>query len=262
MSRRSLPPEHLCALAGRFGLALGLTRGRCLVCGIPALRSAERLPRLCPECLALLAPRVAGFCPLCGEMERDAAASIRPCRVCQQRAAGQFRTLPWQGFCFYGEYFGPLRACILAFKMRGRLGLGCLLQGLMLEGWRRNSWRLARPELIVPVPLHPQRLRMRGFNQSVELARPVARKLKLPLALCVLRRVRHTIPQFQLDPSQRASNIRGAFAADAARVASRRVLLVDDIMTTGATLEECASVLRMAGASRVDVMVLARTARQ
>jgi len=253
--RPAAAADPLRLLAGRCGLL----QRRCLLCCEPA-EPADGL-QLCADCQELLAPCGGGFCPHCGEMQPDTAAAPALCSLCRERAAGLFTSRPWDGFCFYAAYQGVLRACILAYKMRGRLGLGALLQGLMLEGWSRNGHLAGAPDIIIPVPLHPRRLRMRGFNQSLELARPVARKTGRPLAPRALRRTRPTTPQFQLEPSQRASNIKGAFAADSAQVRGRRVLLVDDIMTTGATLEECARVLLEAGAAGVGVLVLARTAR-
>lgn len=239
----------------------GFFAGRCSLCGEPLSSGQRNSNRLCPECSPLLAPRLAGFCPFCGEMT-DKEQAIRPCTLCAQRAAGWHTVLPWSRLCFYAPYGGVLRACILAYKMRGRLGLGALLQGLTLAGWQQNSGRMRLPDIIVPVPLHAKRLRQRGFNQSLELARPLARRLKRPLAPTALRRTRATTPQFQLEFAERPGNIRGAFAPDPAQVANASVLLVDDIMTTGATLEECCQVLRQAGARDVSVLVLARTGKQ
>lgn len=252
-------PDSLSRLR-RLASSSGIIASRCSLCGVPMAPGQRNDHRLCPDCAPLLAPRLAGFCPLCGEMT-DKEQAIRPCPLCRQRAAGWYADLPWTRLCFYAPYCGALRACILAYKLRNRLGLGALLQGLLLAGWQQNSGRMRVPDIIVPVPLHAKRLRLRGFNQSLELARPLARHLKRPLAPAALRRTRPTTPQFQLDFADRPRNIRGAFAPDPAQVAGAAVLLVDDIMTTGATLEECCQVLRQAGARDVDVLVLARTGR-
>ncbi|MBA4358032.1 MAG: hypothetical protein C0405_09950, partial [Desulfovibrio sp.] len=117
---------------------------------------------------------------------------------------------------------------------------------------------LERCELLVPVPLHPRRLAWRGFNQSRELARLVARRRGLPIRQEALARVRRTVPQMELDRSERAENIRGAFAARPDLLSGRTALLVDDIMTTGSTLEECARMMLASGATAVHVLVLAR----
>jgi Predicted amidophosphoribosyltransferases len=116
----------------------------------------------------------------------------------------------------------------------------------------------ALPEAIVPVPLHISRLRERGFNQAHELARPLARHLGIPLRPGWLERTRRTDAQSDLDAEGRAGNVRGAFVA---RVPSgiRHVAVVDDVMTTGATLAACTLALKRGGVERVDVWALART---
>lgn len=118
-----------------------------------------------------------------------------------------------------------------------------------------------RPEydLLIPVPLHASRLRWRGFNQSLLLTKDLASSWAMPLDPFVLRRCRSTPPQVGLDERARRRNVRGAFAvADRASVKGRAILLVDDVFTTGATVNECAVTLRRAGARCVDVLVLAR----
>jgi ComF family protein len=114
-------------------------------------------------------------------------------------------------------------------------------------------------DLVIPVPLHRRRLRWRGFNQAALLGRIVARKMDLRLDVAALVRTRDTPPQTRQDSAQRRHNVRGAFAvARPQRIANRRLLLVDDVMTTGATLDECARTLLAAGARNVDVFTLAR----
>lgn len=113
-------------------------------------------------------------------------------------------------------------------------------------------------DAVVPVPLHPRRLRWRGFNQSQELARAAARRIGAELLHRALERTRETIPQTELSGSERKENIKDAFYAESGQIAGKRLLLVDDVLTTGATLEECARTLKRAGAASVDVLVLAR----
>jgi ComF family protein len=111
----------------------------------------------------------------------------------------------------------------------------------------------------MPVPLHTRRLRERGFNQSLLLARQVSRKRSIPLNFTALWRSRQTQPQTQLSGPERQKNVRGAFEVrNAEAVAGKRVLLIDDVFTTGATVQECAKALLDAGAERVDVLTLAR----
>ncbi len=114
-------------------------------------------------------------------------------------------------------------------------------------------------DVVIPVPLHRSRLRWRGFNQAALLGAALARRLNCSLDVASLARVRSTPPQTARDRAQRTRNVRDAFAVRRpSRVAGRRVLLVDDVMTTGATADECARVLRAAGARRIDVLTLAR----
>jgi len=114
-------------------------------------------------------------------------------------------------------------------------------------------------DVVVPVPLHPRRLWWRGFNQAALLAMTISRRLEKPLEVEALRRSRMTTPQTSQDHDARRRNVRRAFAVTRpARIKGRRILLIDDVMTTGATVDECARVLMAAGAARVDVLTLAR----
>ncbi|QWF19930.1 ComF family protein [Lysobacter capsici] len=116
----------------------------------------------------------------------------------------------------------------------------------------------AAPPVLVPIPLHRSRLRERGYDQALELARPLARQLGLPLQAQALTRVRDTSAQSQLDASQRRRNLRDAFAWNGDVAMPAHIVLIDDVMTTGATLHSAARVLRRAGALRVDAWVCAR----
>ena len=117
---------------------------------------------------------------------------------------------------------------------------------------------LTKPELLLPVPLHRTRLRQRGYNQALELAKPLARLLGVPLCRDLLQRQRGTAAQTELDAVARRRNVRGAFAVRAGVALPTHVAILDDVMTTGATLAECARVLKRAGVQRVDVWALAR----
>ncbi len=214
---------------------------------------------VCPDCAELLRPRLGGYCPHCGELAADPDAPPFLCNAC--RLSGR----PWEGFAFHGPYDGLLRDLILGFKFHGRLGQGRVLAGLARDAYRRAAARTgagamdpAGPGGIVPVPLHPKRLAWRGFNQSLELARLLAADLHRPVLPGALRRIRDTTPQSQLPGARRRANIAGAFLADPAQVAERSVLLIDDVMTTGATIDTAADALCAAGAARVDVLVIAR----
>ena len=124
--------------------------------------------------------------------------------------------------------------------------------------WQREPCPVELPDLLLSVPLHRRRLRQRGYNQALELARPLAQALHVPLRHDRLQRRRHTGAQTELDAVSRRRNVRGAFAVREGVALPAHVAILDDVMTTGATLAECARVLRRAGVARVDVWALAR----
>jgi ComF family protein len=142
------------------------------------------------------------------------------------------------------------------FKFGRDLAAGRVLSEVLIEQAQRAPPPL--PDVLVCVPLHRTRLRERGFNQAVELARPLARTLGIALSNDLLERTRDTRAQTGLDAIARRRNLRGAFAVSAKRPIPRHIALFDDVMTTGSTVRECARVLRRAGAERVDVWALAR----
>lgn len=155
-------------------------------------------------------------------------------------------------------YGAPLDALLPRFKFHQDLAAGRLLAQLMLPSVSGH----ALPDALVPVPLHRTRLRQRGYDQALELARPLARALDVPLRDDLLLRVRHTAQQSTLDAAGRSANLRGAFALRPrgrhALALPAHVALVDDVMTTGATLRAAAATLRCAGVARVDAWVCAR----
>ncbi len=158
------------------------------------------------------------------------------------------------------EYGDATRDIVLAFKHQGRR------DGLATFGrWMASAGQdlLAGADLIVPVPLHYVRLVRRGFNQSVWLAAAVSRSSGVPLSPDLLARTRATPTQAGLSGDGRRRNVQGAFnvrPSRARRLAGRRVILVDDVLTTGATVEACARALKRSGAAEVDVLTLARVA--
>jgi len=206
---------------------------------------------LCPACTRELAPRLAGYCPGCGLLHDQEDAPVRLCGECLRQPR------PWDGLFFHGAYQGRLKRLLLAFKFNQGLGNTRLLQTMASQTFRlRNGASL--PDVLVPVPLHSRRLAWRGYNQSLELAGGLARELGRPVSSTALARIRHTPPQAGLEARERRINLLGAFRADPAQVRGRHILLVDDIMTTGVTIEQCALALKAAGAAVVDVLVMAR----
>ena len=158
------------------------------------------------------------------------------------------------------DYAFPWDVLLQRFKFSQALDLGPALVGRMDAAL--DAAEATSPDWLLPVPLAPQRLRERGYNQSWELARALARRRGTASAPAMLVRVRDTAHQLQLAPEARSANVREAFAVDPQSVAAlrgRHVVLLDDVMTTGATLHELARTVARAGAARVDAWVLART---
>lgn len=153
------------------------------------------------------------------------------------------------------RYQEPTSDLIHRFKYEGYSALGRPLARLLADGW--PNWEQP-PDLIVPIPLHPKRRRRRGYNQSELLAGPLGIAKSIPVCVSALRRTRHTIPQVGLGPDERQTNVQGAFEADAVVVSGRHVLLIDDVLTTGATMSAAATALLAAGAADVSAYCLAR----
>jgi ComF family protein len=176
--------------------------------------------------------------------------------LCEACTGAPFPFQRTRAACLYDE---ASRDLILSFKHGDRLDLAP-----MLSRWLERVGRdiLSEADLVLPVPLHPARLRHRRYNQAAELARPLARRFKLSYAPGLLRRIRPT-SQAGKSAEARWQAVRNAFAVPPRahpRLAGRRIVLIDDVFTTGATLKACARTLLAAGAAQVDVCVLARTA--
>jgi ComF family protein len=145
------------------------------------------------------------------------------------------------------------------FKYGRKISLGKPL-GRIMAAACYEEFRNDNLDCIVPVPLHPKRLRWRGFNQAVVLGKELSRAWHVPIDPFVLVRTRPTVPQTELREEERRKNVRGAFAVDdGASLENRTLLLLDDVYTSGATVNECARALRRAGAKAVHVLTLART---
>jgi ComF family protein len=218
----------------------------CLFCGAAVGEDAE--VAVCPECDAAIQWVASPLCPCCGRIFPSREGQDRLCGPCQTDPP------PFSRARAAAIYEGPVADAIKRFKFQGRI-----VYLPVMQSWLKRPHcleLLAEADLVVPVPLHPRRLRDRGFNQALLLARGLG---ETPVAREALARVRHTIPQIGLNPKERRENVKAAFAVpDPARVKGKNILLLDDLYTTGATARECAKVLRRAGASRVDVLTVAR----
>jgi ComF family protein len=223
----------------------------CEVCQRPLAGRAERA--LCAACLATMSPPRAPLCPTCGvPLGGDPAASCAPCRS----APPAFATARAAGLYLPSAAGGNVLArAVQRLKYDRRRALAQAFGRLMA-----SRYPFGPDALLIPVPLHPRRLRGRGFNQAELLAAELARRRGLALAPAALVRPRATVAQPGLGAAARRRNLCDAFrvAAPSALVAGRDVVLVDDVLTTGATADACARVLRDAGARRVDVFTLGR----
>ncbi|MCF8103858.1 MAG: ComF family protein [Desulfohalobiaceae bacterium] len=222
---------------------------RCLLCGreVPGSRQENGC---CPACSQDLRPYRGGHCPGCGLMfaPDDPVSLCLECRL---------KSRPWNGFGFFGPYQGVLRDLILKYKFQGGFGYAHLLQSLLLQAYALHLSPFV-PDLVLPVPMHPARLAARGFNQSLELGRGAAKHLGVDISLPGVVRRRHSPAQTGLPRKERLKNVQGVFAADKSLVQGRKILVVDDIYTTGATMTACTRVLQKSGAQEVRVLVLAR----
>ena len=227
-----------------------LLQRRCLSCAEPMTRQEDEISAagFCPECSAALQPLRKGFCPVCGEIYAGGSEGL--CPGCQSKLP------PWGKTYFHAAYSSLLRELTHRLKFSGALHIASAL-GRLLARHPGLLAASANYDCVVPVPLHSSRLIERGFNQSVEVARELSKISGLPL-LSALERTAPTRHQTGLSREQRLHNVRGAFMA-LPPVKGKKILLLDDVMTTGATLGVAAKALLSAGACAVDVVVVART---
>ena len=212
---------------------------RCLVCGERGMPGHD----LCAACKAAL-PWQGPACPRCALPQPGG----NPCDTCRQSPP------PLQAVHAVFDYAFPLDRLLPRLKFHRDFAAGRVLVQCMTD--RLPS--LPRPDAVIPIPLHRARLRGRGYDQALELARPLARALGIPLLDRALRRRMRTRAQSRLDADARQRNLRDAFHVDARIALPAHVVLVDDVMTTGATLHAAATALRRTGVARVDAWVCAR----
>jgi ComF family protein len=230
---------------------------RCLVCSQfldRGLMGRKHVSPVCPSCTEGFRMLTHPRCTICARPFGSRTGEDHICESCLRKRP------PFKAIEAPYLYEGSLKTVIHRFKYGGRTGLAGFL-GPLLASFAEERGLGAEDSLVMPIPLHPRRLRERGFNQSKLLSEHVARGLSAELDFLSLRRVRYTLPQTGLGKVQRRKNVRGAFRLqDRGRVSGRTVFLVDDVATTGNTLSACAKTLLKGGADEVVCLVLARTA--
>jgi ComF family protein len=240
----------------RFGLGYIGVQGRRLTDRFLSLF----YPSLCPVCNNPSDTHI--YSPICrscwGTIERYRGPACRVCAVpivsIHARLCGECLSRPpcFSSVFAYGLYSGALREAVHLFKFLGIRRLGGPLGRLLC------SLPVPAADMIVPVPLSKGRLRQRGFNQSLLLARAVSKDLGIHLSMDCLVKKRDTLPQTGLGANERVKNLKNVFETRG-DVAGKKVILLDDVMTTGATVRECARTLSRAGADEIIVVVLARS---
>lgn len=211
----------------------------CLLCG-----AAAGTERLCEGCQHDLPRHIAPQCPQCAIP--TPAGQI--CGACLKHPPAYDRSLAAFSYRF------PVDQLVSALKYHSRLAIAQMLGQHLAEAADVRP----RPDLLIPMPMHRARIRHRGFNHATEITRVVARALDVRLDFECCKRVRDTPPQVALAYDQRRRNVRGAFVCEG-DVDGKHVALIDDVMTTGTSLDELAKTLKKAGAAMVETWVVART---
>ncbi len=229
----------------------------------PQAFSTRMTPFFCPTCRDDFTCMDRPVCSRCGKSLESRDDGKPVCDVCRRRPTHVGRVRAW------GIYDGSLKTALHQLKYRSKTQLARPLGELLFSAFLRY-WPDMDIDLVVPVPLHRRKFRQRGFNQAYLLIRQwpdLAAKWSrwLPekmIQKSVLKRIRATDTQVGMNRGTRRTNLRHAFAmAAGSNVGGKRILLVDDVLTTGATADACAGVLRHAGAARIDVLTLAQTIR-
>ena len=221
----------------------------CLYCGEVL---EKEMPPFCWHCLSQISFITSPCCPYCGYPYTESDEIDHPCGDCliNPPSFTLARSL--------GRYEGILMEVIHRFKYGRKRSIGVAL-GKMMALSSYPSFNIDKYDLVMPVPLHVKRLKSRTFNQALILAREIARHFSLSLDCLTLRRRLNTESQVGLSSKQREQNVKGAFVVtNAANIKGRRILLVDDVYTTGSTVMECARVLKRWGAQEVAILTVAR----
>ena len=210
---------------------------------------------ICAECLKKIPFLVSPLCTVCGTPFATEAGHDHTCGACLSHSPIHIcRSATLLG--------GPAQELIHRFKYGGRVHL-CQPLGLLAAGALAPFCAEAAPDVIIPVPLHRKRLRQRGYNQSQLIGKVLEKQWRVPQEVGNLRRLRWTEPQTSLDANHRARNVKGAFGVrEPKRLEGKRVLLVDDVLTTGSTMRACVEALREAEVAAIFAVTVARGVQQ
>ncbi len=211
----------------------------CVLCGIAASQD------VCDSCTIHLPQLPKNHCPIC--LWPVPTAEI--CGACLKKPPAFTRTIAGLRYSF------PIDALIHSFKYQANLAIAPILADLLIK---KLTALEARADVIIPMPLHPIRLRERGFNQAMEISRYISKQMRITILPDSCSRIKHTLPQTGLPWKDRQKNIRKAFSCKI-DLSGKHVAVVDDVMTTGATLNELAKTLRQQGAAEISNWVVART---
>jgi ComF family protein len=227
---------------------------RCQICQCFLMGDKGEISHFCTDCLKSLVEITSPLCPICGTPFVSRLEKDHYCGDClKKRPFFDALAAPYL-------YEGGIMDAIHQIKYGGKTYLADSIGGF-LGHFAMERFGDTRGLLMMPVPLHPRRLKERGFNQSLVLARAIAPGLEARVDFLSLRRVKYTQPQTGLKKVERQKNVKGAFGlAGRPDLKGKTVILVDDVATTGSTLNECAKVLKKAGCKKIFCLVLARTA--
>ena len=239
----------------RWPRALARAVGYRLLPSCCALCGEEAMAAVCAPCTLRYAVPGGPRCPCCANPLGTEEPPGQACGTCMANAPAYDATI------VAADYAAPLDGLVLGLKFGARLPLAPWFAGRLVDAvLAAPGWPL--PDLLCPVPLGARRLRERGFNQALEIARPLGRAIGVALQPRLVMRAVETAAQSGVTPRERANNIRGAFELGpemAEHIEGRHVGVVDDVMTSGHTLNELAATLKAAGAARVSNLVFART---
>ncbi len=237
-------------------LLSNLFPSRCLLCQKTVISSSDNENiEICAECLSAL-PHNDMSCSRCA-VPLVVDVEGRLCGRCIKKPPAF--DYVYSPLCYEEDVI----RLVHQLKFSEKIAFSRTLGEIMLECWKLETMKnsnvdaSSKPDYLLPVPLHKSRMRQRGFNQSIELSRVIAKKLNIPIEYDGVGRIRSTSAQTGLNAIQRRKNIKGAFKV-VQKISAKRVLIIDDVMTTGSTVNELARILKKAGIEQVGVLCLAR----